>query len=75
MYFHAIYLEFEEAGNLLEPNRDATTISIEDEDIKPEKKRKAAGFPPDDEDGDPLATDDKTEVRTGLILTKNVWIF
>lgn len=55
-------LEFEEAGNLLEANRYATTISIEDEDVKPEKQRKAAGFTPDGGDEDPLASDDKTEV-------------
>uniref|UniRef100_A0A4W6EZS9 Protein YIPF n=1 Tax=Lates calcarifer TaxID=8187 RepID=A0A4W6EZS9_LATCA len=68
-------VEFEEAGNLLEPNRDATTISIEDEDIKPEKKRKAAGFPPDDEDGDPLATDDKTELLSGQQKSVPFWTF
>lgn len=55
-------IEFEEAGNLLEANKDAVTISIED-DFKPEKQRKAAGFAPDGEDEDPLAGDDKTEVQ------------
>lgn len=55
-------LEFEEAGNLLEANRDATTISIEDDDIQPEKQRKAAGFAPDVDDEDPLASDDRAEV-------------
>ena len=68
-------IEFEEAGNLLAANRDATTISIEDDDIKPEKQRKAAGFAPAGDDEDPLANDDKTEVRTRLTLTENVGIF
>lgn len=65
-------LEFEEAGNLLEANRDATTISIEDEDITPEKQRKAAGFTPHGDDEDPLASDDKTEVWTTPTLPDNV---
>lgn len=55
-------LEFEEAGNLLEANRDATTISIED-DVQPEKQRKAAGSSPGG-DEDPSAYDDSSEVRT-----------
>lgn len=61
-------LEFEEAGNLLEANRDAVTISIEEDNIKPDKQRKAAGFTPDGDDEDPLASDDKTEVCTRLTL-------
>lgn len=61
-------LEFEEAGNLLEANRDATTISIEDDEIQPEKQRKGAGFIPDGDDEDPLASDDKAEVCTRLAL-------
>ena len=47
--------EFEEADSLLDANRDAVTISIEDEDLKAEKQRKAT-------DGDPLASDDNAEV-------------
>lgn len=47
--------EFEEADSLLDANRDAVTISIEDEDLKTETQRKAT-------DGDPLASDDNTEV-------------
>lgn len=62
-------LEFEEAGNLLEANRDAVTISIEDEDIKSEKQKKATGFT---SDADPLVTDDNTEVGARLIFTGNV---
>lgn len=60
-------LEFEEAGNLLEANRDATTISIEDDDM-PERQRKAAGFTPDVDDEDPHASDDNTEVCTTITL-------
>lgn len=48
--------EFEEAGSLLEANRDAVTISIEDE-----KQRQATGTTVDE---NPLDTDDKTEVGT-----------
>ena len=60
-------LEFEEADNLLEANRDATTISIEDDDM-PERQRNAAGFTPDVDDEDPHASDDKTEVCTTITL-------
>lgn len=66
--------EFEEAGNLLEANRDATTISIEDEEMKPHKQRNAAGFAAD-EDGDTLGHDDQEEVRTRLVLTWNFYSF
>lgn len=65
--------EFEEAGQLLEGNRDAVTISIDDEDVKPEKQRKAAGFTPDDDDDDFQANDDKSEVWTRLTLCGFLW--
>lgn len=60
--------EFEEAGSLLETNRDAVTISIEDENLKPEKQRKSTGYSPNENDGDPEIIDDKTEVWTKLQL-------
>lgn len=55
-------IEFEEASSLLEADRDATTITIDDDDTKAEKQRMAAGFIPDGDDEDRLASDDKTEV-------------
>lgn len=55
-------IEFEEAASLLEADRDATTITIDDEDTKAEKQRVAAGFIPGGDDEDRLASDDKTEV-------------
>ncbi|XP_040028005.1 protein YIPF1 [Gasterosteus aculeatus] len=67
--------EFEEAGNLLEANRDATTISIEDDEIKPEKQRQAAAFSPAGEDEDPLASDDKTELLSGQKKSVPFWTF
>lgn len=63
-------LEFDEAGDLLEGNRDATTISIED-DVKPQKQRNAAEFP---QDGYEEGTDDKEEVRKRPVLTENKYI-
>ncbi|XP_070831005.1 protein YIPF1 [Chaetodon trifascialis] len=69
------FQEFEEAGNLLEANRDAVTISIEDEHNKPENQRKAAGFPPDDDENDPLAGDDKTELLSGQKKSVPFWTF
>lgn len=62
-------LEFEEAGNLLEANRDATTISIEDDDVQPEKQRKTAGLSPGGDD-DSHDYDDSSEVRMKLTLTE-----
>uniref|UniRef100_A0A3Q3K5W3 Protein YIPF n=1 Tax=Monopterus albus TaxID=43700 RepID=A0A3Q3K5W3_MONAL len=63
------FQEFEEADSLLKANRDATTISIEDEDIKTEKQRKADG------DEDPLGTDDKTELLSGQKESPPFWTF
>lgn len=60
--------EFEEAGSLLETNRDAVTISIEDENLKPEKQRKSAGYTPNENNVDPETFDDKTEVWIKLRL-------
>ncbi|XP_070775301.1 protein YIPF1 [Enoplosus armatus] len=68
------FQEFEEAGNLLEANRDAITINIDDEDVKPEKQRKAAGFTPDG-DEDPLASDDTTELLSGQKKSAPFWTF
>lgn len=65
--------EFEEAGKLLEGNRDAVTISIEDEHVKPEKQRKAAGFTANDDEEDLQASDDKSEVWTRLKLCGFLW--
>lgn len=58
--------EFEEASNLLDSNRDAVTISIEDSETRPEKQRKNVGFTQDDEDPD--ASDDQTEVWTRFLI-------
>ncbi|XP_040910842.1 protein YIPF1 [Toxotes jaculatrix] len=69
------FQEFEEAGNLLEANRGATTISIEEEDIKPEKQRKAAGLFSGGDDEDPLANDDKTELLSGQKKSVPFWTF
>ncbi|XP_028284061.1 protein YIPF1 [Parambassis ranga] len=68
------FKEFEEAGNLLEANRDATTISIEDEDVKPHKQRNAAGFAAD-EDGDTLGNDDQEELLSGQKKSVPFWTF
>lgn len=67
------FQEFEEAGNLLEANRDAVTISIGDEE--PEKQRNAAGFTPDGVDEDPLGSDDKTELLSEQKKSAPFWTF
>lgn len=65
------FREFEEAGNLLEANRDAVTISMGEED---EKQRKT-GFTADGDDEDPLASDDKTELLSGQQKNVPFWTF
>ncbi|XP_029929618.1 protein YIPF1 [Myripristis murdjan] len=68
------FKEFEEAGSLLEANRDATTISIEDDDVRPQKQRKLGAMTPDDEE-DNLANDDKTELLSGQKKNAPFWTF
>ena len=52
----------------MEADKDAVTISIEDEDLRPQKQR-TAGFTPDVDDEDSLNTDDKAEVRPRLLFS------
>ncbi|XP_028987745.1 protein YIPF1 [Betta splendens] len=61
------FQEFEEAGSLLEADRDAVTISIEDE-----KPRQAPGVSPDEEH---LDSDDKTELLSGQKKSTPFWTF
>ncbi|XP_068605109.1 protein YIPF1 [Brachionichthys hirsutus] len=68
------FKEFEEADSMLEANRDAITIRIEDEDVKPEKYRKDAGFT-HDEDEDPSADDDKSELLFAQKKSAPFWTF
>ncbi|XP_071387487.1 protein YIPF1 [Centroberyx affinis] len=68
------FQEFEEAGNLLGANRDATTISIEDENVNPQKQRKHTGMTSEG-DEDPLADDDKTEILSGQKKSAPFWTF
>ncbi|XP_074543919.1 protein YIPF1 isoform X2 [Halichoeres trimaculatus] len=71
------FQDFDEAENLLEANKDAVTISIGDEDSKPEKQQKrAAGYSPDGDNEDPLMSDDRAELLSGKD-KKNVpfWTF
>lgn len=63
VFVRAINLEFDDDGSLLGANRDAVTISI-DNDVIPERQKKPAGLYHVDEDED-FSGDDKTEVRTG----------
>ncbi|XP_017266358.1 protein YIPF1 [Kryptolebias marmoratus] len=69
------FQEFEEAENLLETNRDAVTVSIEEEDQKSKSQRSAGGFSPDFTDEDPLRTDDKAELLGGQKKSAPFWTF
>lgn len=70
---HATRIEFEEAGSLLEADRDAITISIEEEGVKPEKHKNSAGFLHDHDD-DPSANDDNTEVWISVKLNMSMYV-
>lgn len=69
------FQEFEEAGNLLGANRDATTISVEDTDVRPQQQSSATGFSPEADAEDSLATDDKAELLSGQKKSPPFWSF
>ncbi|KAM3605259.1 uncharacterized protein V6R79_023175 [Siganus canaliculatus] len=69
------FQDFEETGSLLDVNRDAVTISIEDENVKSEKQRKAAGFTADGDDEHPLDSDDTTELLSEQNKSVPFWAF
>uniref|UniRef100_A0A3B5MLT5 Protein YIPF n=1 Tax=Xiphophorus couchianus TaxID=32473 RepID=A0A3B5MLT5_9TELE len=69
------FQEFEEAGNLLESNRDAVTISIEDEDLKSKRQRSAVGFAQDVGDEEPLINEDREELLSGQKKNAPFWTF
>lgn len=66
------FKEFEEAGSLLEANRDAVTISIQDEDVKSDKQRKAGA---DGYEEDPMTDDDSTQLLSGQKESAPFWTF
>lgn len=71
------FQEFEEAGSLLDANRDATTISIDDEDVKSQRNKNAAGFNTydDDEEEDAVGADDNAELLSGQKKSAPIWTF
>ncbi|XP_041698874.1 protein YIPF1 [Coregonus clupeaformis] len=72
------FQEFDSAESHLGGNRDATTISIEDEAAgshKPQKQRRSAPVTSFEEDNDPLANDDKTELLSGQKKSAPFWTF
>ncbi|XP_061586996.1 protein YIPF1 [Cololabis saira] len=69
------FREFEEAGALLEANRDATTITIEEDDANTRRQRNATGFVPDDDDEEHLLADDKAELLSGQKKGAPFWTF
>uniref|UniRef100_A0A3P9P5L7 Protein YIPF n=1 Tax=Poecilia reticulata TaxID=8081 RepID=A0A3P9P5L7_POERE len=69
------FQEFDEAGTLLESNRDAVTISIDDEDLKSKKQRSAVGFAQDVGDEEPLINEDREELLSGQKKNAPFWTF
>ncbi|KAM9719750.1 protein YIPF1 [Menidia menidia] len=68
------FREFDEAGTLLEANKDAVTISIEDEDLM-SKRQRSAGLTPDVDEEDSLNTDDKSSLLSGQRKNVPFWTF
>ncbi|XP_072296831.1 protein YIPF1 [Eucyclogobius newberryi] len=56
------FQDFDDSGNILEPSRDAVTISMEDEDVKFDWQKKAAGAKADAYEEDPVTSDDQTKL-------------
>ncbi|XP_007564294.1 protein YIPF1 [Poecilia formosa] len=69
------FQEFDEAGTLLESNRDAITISIDDEDLKSKRQRSAVGFAQDVGDEEPLISEDREELLSGKNKNAPFWTF
>ncbi|XP_029971454.1 protein YIPF1 [Salarias fasciatus] len=67
------FREFEEAESLLESDRDAVTISMDEDVLKPQRQKAAGGFGGDDED--PPSGDDKEELLSGKTKTAPFWTF
>lgn len=70
------FQEFDSSESHLGGNGDATTISIEDTAAgshKPQKQRRSAPVTSFEEDNDPLANDDKTEVRERILGSLLPW--
>lgn len=67
------FREFEEAETLLESDRDAVTISIDDDVVKPQNQKAAGDFGGDDED--PLNADDKEALLSGQTKNAPFWTF
>ncbi|XP_008332826.1 protein YIPF1 [Cynoglossus semilaevis] len=67
------FQEFDDDGSLLGANRDAVTISI-DNDVIPERQKKPAGLYHVDEDED-FSGDDKTELLSGQRQNAPFWTF
>ncbi|CAG5896474.1 unnamed protein product [Menidia menidia] len=68
------FREFDEAGILLEANKDAVTISIEDEDLM-SKRQRNAGLTPDVDEEESLNTDDKSSLLSGQRKNVPFWTF
>lgn len=68
------FQDFDDSGNILEPTRDAVTISIEDEDVKFDNQRKAG--PKDDAyEEEPETSDDQEKLLSGQKTNAAFWTF
>lgn len=68
------FQDFDDSGNLLEPNRDAVTISIEDEGAKFDNQRTAAPRV-DAYEEEPETSDDQEKLLSGQKTSAAFWTF
>lgn len=68
------FQDFDDSGNLLEPNRDAVTISIEDEGVKFDNQRTAAPRV-DAYEEEPETSDDQEKLLSGQKTNAAFWTF
>lgn len=68
------FQDFDDSGNLLEPSRDAVTISIEDEGVKFDNQRKAVSRV-DTYEEEPETSDDQEKLLSGQKTNAAFWTF
>lgn len=69
------FQDFDDSGNLLEPTRDAVTISMEDEDVKFDNQKKSAAPKVDAYEEEPETSNDQEKLLSGQQKTAAFWTF
>lgn len=69
------FQDFDDSGNILEPTRDAVTISINDEDVKIDSQTKTAAPSVDAYEEDRETSDDQEKLLSGQKKDAAFWTF